>query len=1344
MKKILLLAIVTAPFLAQGREIQGVGKPGAGLIAGNTAGKTSALCGPATSQSDLNVNNVRATILGGGDMWWDLNQAQYEVPKGGGRHVMFAGALWLGGIDDGGQLKLAAQTYRQNGNDYWPGPLSTDGLASIDQATCALYDRHFRITREEVEIHRAWLLCKEDPNCDPSVSFPGYAIPLSIQNWPGNGINGDLPFTLAPFFDRDGNQSYDPNIDFPGYDLDNQFDCRSKEVDVLYGDQTLWWVYNDRGNVHTESQAAALGFEIRAQAFGFATNDEVNNMTFYNYRILNRSTFRLTNTYFSTWFDPDLGNATDDIIGSDIPRGLGYCYNSDANDEGPLGYGANPPAVGFDFFQGPFADYFDGLDNDRDGCVDGVRDGLGNCIAENPALGINERIIMSHFMYYNNTQDLQGNPTNATEFYQYMRARWRNNNPLVVETPCGPGCNTNGDGFTTDGSGTETRYAYPGVTFDTTGAFAPTSPWPNGGWYESPSNRQDKRGLHSAGPFSLAPGALNFVTTGVIFARNFLSTDLFASVNLVILADDKAQNLFDNCFQVLNGPAAPNVTIRELDRELIFTLEYAAGSNNFNFRYRELDPAIPDPTGPLSAADSVRYFNYVFEGFQIFQLRDRNVSLADIYNPALATMVAQCDIRNGVVKLINEFPDQTLGFVRQDMTLSEDNNGIKMSFRFTDDAFAQGDRRLVNHRTYFYTVVAYGVNQFDQFPEAPAQTRQTKPYLAGRLNNRVYQALPHIPTPREGGSALNSTFGESPEITRIEGVGNSGNFLEITDASRDEILANSKADFVTYQRNAGPLRIQVVDPMNVPMGKYAITFNGVGPNAKWQLTTADNSQVIATADTTIQYAAEQIIPSLGISIIAEDALMPGGDDENAFNNGFIGADIVYSEVNRNWLGFINDDASFSPTNYILAGPNTSVTDQPGLTYKDFFGDRQNIYGNILNGQWGPGPYLSSINAGANSLGMGLYPVNGRPTVPIPGTTDSRPDMSNVHSVDIVLTRDPSKWTRVPVFELSESQDLLVTEKALKLNLRNADSWALVNGQLVRDPNLPKGWSYFPGYAIDLETGQRLNMAFGENSWLVGQRGNDMLWNPTQEVFQLPGNPENGGFVLGGQHYIYVWGSEAVISPTNRTPLPYNGDDPNDHPLFTDLNNLATSLQSRIRLARSIMWGSIPVIAPGNWGNLNPYTSMPSELTIKLRMNRPFENFVTNNSNNGNPRYEFSLDDLATTKNNNEIAQNALEIIRVVPNPYLGWSEYNQSQLDDIVKITNLPRRCDISIYSPDGALIKTIRKDSEDTWVLWDLKNNVGVPIASGVYIIHVNAPGVGERILKFFGSMRPVDLNAF
>ena len=33
-----------------------------------------------------------------------------------------------------------------------------------------------------------------------------------------------------------------------------------------------------------------LGLEIHAQAFGFTADNEVNDMTFYNYKIINRST----------------------------------------------------------------------------------------------------------------------------------------------------------------------------------------------------------------------------------------------------------------------------------------------------------------------------------------------------------------------------------------------------------------------------------------------------------------------------------------------------------------------------------------------------------------------------------------------------------------------------------------------------------------------------------------------------------------------------------------------------------------------------------------------------------------------------------------------------------------------------------------------------------------------------------------------------------------------------------------------------------------------------------------------------------------------------------------------
>ena len=61
-------------------------------------------CLPATAQTELNINNVRTTILAGGDMWWDLDNGKYEIPKDSDKHSMFAGALWIGGLDDQGYL----------------------------------------------------------------------------------------------------------------------------------------------------------------------------------------------------------------------------------------------------------------------------------------------------------------------------------------------------------------------------------------------------------------------------------------------------------------------------------------------------------------------------------------------------------------------------------------------------------------------------------------------------------------------------------------------------------------------------------------------------------------------------------------------------------------------------------------------------------------------------------------------------------------------------------------------------------------------------------------------------------------------------------------------------------------------------------------------------------------------------------------------------------------------------------------------------------------------------------------------------------------------------------------
>ena len=104
----------------------------------------------------------------------------------------------------------------------------------------------------------------------------------------------------------------------------------------------------------------------------------------------------------------------------------------------------------------------------------------------------------------------------------------------------------------------------------------------------------------------------------------------------------------------------------------------------------------------------------------------------------------------------------------------------------------------------------------------------------------------------------------------------------------------------------------------------------------------------------------------------------------------------------------------------------------------------------------------------------------------------------------------------------------------------------------------------------------------------------------------------------------------------------------------------------------------------------------------------------------------------------------MDLIRVVPNPYYGSSFYEDSQLDNIVKITNLPERCTISVFGLNGTRVRQIRKDNTLTFVEWDLRNDYNVPISSGVYIIHIDAGELGEKVVKWFGTLRPVDLNSF
>jgi hypothetical protein len=149
------------------------------------------------------------------------------------------------------------------------------------------------------------------------------------------------------------------------------------------------------------------------------------------------------------------------------------------------------------------------------------------------------------------------------------------------------------------------------------------------------------------------------------------------------------------------------------------------------------------------------------------------------------------------------------------------------------------------------------------------------------------------------------------------------------------------------------------------------------------------------------------------------------------------------------------------------------------------------------------------------------------------------------------------------------------------------------------------------------------------------------------------------------------------------------------------------------------------------------------VTIRLRVSKPYKRSGVNLTDDELPHYSFNTESIFNDVNA-QTGKNSVDLINIVPNPYYAFSAYESSPVDNRVKITNLPPKATVSIYTLNGTLVKRIKKDDDLTFADWDLKNNNRVPIASGFYIIHVDCGDLGEKVMKWFGVMRQLDLDTY
>jgi len=105
-----------------------------------------------------------------------------------------------------------------------------------------------------------------------------------------------------------------------------------------------------------------------------------------------------------------------------------------------------------------------------------------------------------------------------------------------------------------------------------------------------------------------------------------------------------------------------------------------------------------------------------------------------------------------------------------------------------------------------------------------------------------------------------------------------------------------------------------------------------------------------------------------------------------------------------------------------------------------------------------------------------------------------------------------------------------------------------------------------------------------------------------------------------------------------------------------------------------------------------------------------------------------------------LAKNKMDQIYVVPDPYVVTAQWERPHLygagrgERRVDFVNLPQKCTIKIFTPNGKLVRTIEHDGlgENGSEKWDLLSKDGLTVSYGIYLYHVDAPKIGTKIGRF------------
>lgn len=328
--------------------------------------------------------------------------------------VAFSKGIWVGGFDPAGNLKMAGSAYPRDGDiDFVKGPVRTD--TTVHDELCEYYDKAWKVNGYQVvDLRRAF----ESGNLSLG------NIPSEILTWPAKGnphIGVAAPdYEMAPFYDHDGDDSYDP--------LQGDYPIALVENPAFIPSQMTFSVFNDYIQ-HSATFSTPIKMEFHQLDYVVSCDDPIESekSIFTRLTYINKGFESLIDFKLGIWNDTDLGNLENDYAGCSRELNASYVYNRD------------------------------GLDMENQSSLE-VPEDIG---AVSSLVLLNGDI--KSFIYYNrsglaNPNPATVDPLTGEQYFSYLCGRWLDGTPIT----------TSGTGYN-PGSTETTLFAYPDFPTDPDG-----------------------------------------------------------------------------------------------------------------------------------------------------------------------------------------------------------------------------------------------------------------------------------------------------------------------------------------------------------------------------------------------------------------------------------------------------------------------------------------------------------------------------------------------------------------------------------------------------------------------------------------------------------------------------------------------------------------------------------------------------------------------------------------------------------------------------------------------------------------------------------------------------------